>query len=384
MHFLLVACIVGFACMLSWRVVDPMLGVMAGDLGVSFAEMALISSAYSFPFAIMQLVFGPLGDSLGKVRIIRLSLAMVALSQFLMAVAPSYETILIARAVGGAFAGGLTPVSLALIGDRIPLAERQVALGRFLIATIFGQLMGATAAGLLVGFVGWQIVFAITGAIVACACALTIFFLKEGTEPRAAFSLAGSLRVYRTILTNSTALLVLGALVCEGVLVLSLIPFVGAMIETHGGAGPMEAGAVIAAFAFGGVFFGFAVKPVLRRIGPWHMLRLGASISGAAMVATFLPAGWPVIAALFLAAGFGFYMMHSTIQNRATELSPSARGAGMSLAAFCFYSGQGIGPAIGGVVAARLDYAMLYVGAGILTIAFGFAAAALISRRIKA
>src|SRR5437868_6450375 len=154
MNFLFVVCIVGFACMLSWRVVDPMLGVMAGDLGVSFAEMALISSAYSFPFAIMQLVFGPLGDSLGKVRIIRLSLAMVALSQFLMAVAPSYETILIARAVGGAFAGGLTPVSLALIGDRIALGERQVALGRFMIATIFGQLMGATAAGLLVGLVG--------------------------------------------------------------------------------------------------------------------------------------------------------------------------------------------------------------------------------------
>jgi len=92
----------------------------------------------------------------------------------------------------------------------------------------------------------------------------------------------------------------------------------------------------------------------------------------------------PVIAALFLAAGFGFYMMHSTIQNRATELAPSARGAGMSLAAFCFYAGQGIGPAIGGAVAARFDYAMLYVGAGILTVAFGFAAAALISRRIKA
>lgn len=383
MHFLFVVCVVGFACMLSWRVVDPMLGVMASDLGVTFGEMALISSAYSFPFAITQLVFGPIGDSLGKVRIIRISLAMVALSQFLMAVAPSYETILIARGVGGAFAGGLTPVSLALIGDRIALGERQIALGRFLVATIFGQLMGATAAGFLVDVVGWQIVFAITGAMVACTYAVTLVLLEEKKGPRPRLSLAGTLHTYRSILTNPTALLILAALVCEGILVLSLIPFVGAMIRSHGAAGPREAGIVIGAFAIGGVLFGIVVRHVLRRIGPWHMLRLGAALTGGAMIATYLPVDWLVIAALLLVAGFGFYMVHSTIQNRATEISPGARGAGMSIAAFCFYSGQGIGPAIGSLVAARLDFSLLFVGGGVLTIAFGFIAAYSIGRRVR-
>jgi hypothetical protein len=42
------------------------------------------------------------------------------------------------------------------IGDRIALGERQIALGGFLVATIFGQLMGATAAGFLVDVVGWR------------------------------------------------------------------------------------------------------------------------------------------------------------------------------------------------------------------------------------
>lgn len=388
MHFLAVVCVVGFACMLSWRVVDPMLGVMAGDLSVSYAEMALITSAYSFPFAIMQLVFGPIGDSLGKVRIIRLSLAMVALSQILMAVAPNYETVLIARGLGGAFAGGLTPVSLALVGDRIALNERQVALGRFLVATIMGQMAGAVAAGLLVEIIGWRLVFALVGVLVACACAATFVFLEEKKEPRPPISLGGTLRTYRSILTNSTALLILGALLCEGMLVLSLIPFVGDMIKAHGvsGAvgtgGALEAGIVIGAFAIGGVLFGLVVRRVLRRIGPWNMLRFGALLSGLAMIATALPVQWPVIAAMFLAAGFGFYMLHSTVQNRATELSPAARGAGMSLAAFCFYSGQGLGPAIGGAVAARFDYPALYVGVGLLTIAFGFAAALFIGRRV--
>lgn len=383
MHFLFLVCVVGFACMLSWRVVDPMLGVMAADLHVSFGEMALITSAYSFPFAIMQLVFGPLGDSFGKVRIIRISLAMVALSQFLMAIAPSYETVLIARGLGGAFAGGLTPVSLALIGDRVGLGERQVALSRFMVATIFGQFMGASGAGFLVDLVGWQWVFAITGTLVAGAFVLTVVALQDGKGPRPSLSLAGSLRTYRAILTSGTALLVLGALVCEGILVLSLIPFVGAMIVSHGAMGAMEAGIAIAAFAVGGVLVGIGVKEILRRIGQWNMLRLGGVIAGAALIATYLPVAWPVIAMLLLVAGFGFYMIHSTVQNRATEISPGARGAGMSVAAFCFYAGQGIGPAIWSVAAVKLDFGLLYVIGGALTIVFGFGAALLISRRVR-
>jgi hypothetical protein len=56
----------------------------------------------------------------------------------------------------------------------------------------------------------------------------------------------------------------------------------------------------------------------------------------------------------------------------------------MSMAAFSCYAGQGIGPAIAGFVAHQLDYGLLYVMAGTLTIVFGFAAAILISRRVAA
>lgn len=37
------------------------------------------------------------------------------------------------------------------MGDRIPLARRQVAIGRFLVAVMLGQLFGSTFAGLIEG-----------------------------------------------------------------------------------------------------------------------------------------------------------------------------------------------------------------------------------------
>ena len=47
-----------------------------------------------------------------------LSAILVIASLVLMALAPDYHTALIARVLGGAFAGGVIPVSLALLSDR--------------------------------------------------------------------------------------------------------------------------------------------------------------------------------------------------------------------------------------------------------------------------
>ena len=74
MSFLPVVCVSIFASAVSWRSVDPMLPVIATGLGVSLSDAVLLSSAFSFPLAIMQVVFGPVGDAWGKVRVVRMGL----------------------------------------------------------------------------------------------------------------------------------------------------------------------------------------------------------------------------------------------------------------------------------------------------------------------
>ena len=48
--------------------------------------------------------------------------------------------------------------------------------------------------------------------------------------------------------------------------------------------------------------------------------------------------------------GFGFIFTHSTLLTRATEFAQKARGGAMSLVAFCFMGGGGLGTAIGGKI----------------------------------
>jgi predicted MFS family arabinose efflux permease len=48
--------------------------------------------------------------------------------------------------------------------------------------------------------------------------------------------------------------------------------------------------------------------------------------------------------------GLGFIFTHSTLLTRATTFAEKARGSAMSLVAFCFMGGGGLGTAIGGKV----------------------------------
>ena len=64
--------------------------------------------------------------------------------------------------------------------------------------------------------------------------------------------------------------------------------------------------------------------------------------------------------------GIGFMLAHSTLLTMATEFARMARGTAMSLVAFCFMGGGGIGTAIGGKVIAAVGYADFYAIFGML------------------
>ena len=371
MRFLLVLCLAGFASSVSWRAADPMLPVMAADLQVTLHTAALLSSAYSFPYAIMQIALGPAGDAFGRVPMIRLSLAVVAASLVLTAVSPSFGTVLAARAVAGAFAGGLTPMTLALMGDRVALNLRQVAIARYLIAAIFGQVFGAAAAGMLVEIVGWRVVFALAAAIVALAGLATILFLDGSFEKRSRLSFRGALRSYSMVLANPMAILLYAMFLTEGAVVLGLFPFVAAMVLAHGAAGAREGGIVIAGFAIGGMAYGFVVRSLVAALGQWNMMRLGGVLAGASLMAMALPIPWIALAGLFVVTGFTFYMLHNTLQTLGTELAPAARASAIALMATSYFTGQGVGPVLGGAITAAAGLGSLFLCFGAACILLG-------------
>ena len=152
----------GFASTFSSRAVEPMVGIIARDLATSPQTIALLSAAFALPYAFIQPILGPVGDALGKERVIKVALALLLATLAGAMAAPDTTVLFALRIVSGAAAGGAVPLSLALIGDRVAMEDRQVALSRYLVAVIVGQLAGSSLAGLMAEAVGWRGVFGIS------------------------------------------------------------------------------------------------------------------------------------------------------------------------------------------------------------------------------
>ena len=76
------------------------------------------------------------------------------------------------------------------------------------------------------------------------------------------------------------------------------------------------------------------------------------------------PSAW-LAAPFVVAMGFGFYMLHNTLQVRATEMAPEARGAAVSFFAFSLFLGQAVGVFAYGWLGEHAGYAPGFAVTGV-------------------
>ncbi|MBU8537153.1 MFS transporter [Falsiroseomonas tokyonensis] len=366
--------VLGLACLasnLATRALDPLVGVLARDFMASPATIALLSTAFALPYALVQPVLGPVGDAVGKRRVIRICLIALAVALALAAAAPDLTALTLLRILAGAAAGGIFPLAIAAIGDHVPMERRQVALSRLLVAGLTGSSGGALLSAALEPWIGWR------GVTLVCAAAAlaALPMLRDDRarpEPRGPrLNLGDALRRYRHIIAQPAARVLYACVFLEGMLIFGIFPFIAPLLAERGQGGVAEAGFAVAAFGIGGFIFAALAGLLLRRMGQSRMVLLGGGLAG---IGLGLQAVAPVAAVLVagcLLLGLGFYMMHSSIQTRVTEVAPMARGSAVALHAFSFFLGQSLGPAAMGAGRAGLGPEWALAGAGIGVVGLG-------------
>jgi len=358
--------LVGFASAVATRITDPLVAVLALDLAEDPARVALLATAFALPFALVQPVLGPVADALGKRRIIIFALVFQAVFLAASALAPTLIFLLVLRALTGAAGGGIFPVTLALFGDRVPMAERQVAISRFLACAIAGQMAGGVLAGLLEPLLGWRGLMLLCGALAAVA---VLPLLRDRVpEPRGRLSLSDSLTRYRSLLGNPNARALFWAVGIEGMLVFGAFPYVANHLLENGMGGTREAGFTLAAFGCGGFLYTALAPLLVRRLGPPRMMALGGALAGAGSLVFALAGAGAVFIAGGLLLGTGFFMLHNSLQTRVTEVAPQARGSATALHAFHFFLGQAAGPPLMGLARGTvgLEAGLVVAAAGLV------------------
>ncbi len=371
-NLILILATSGFASTFSSRAVEPMVGIIARDLNSTTQTIALLSAAFTLPYAFIQPILGPIGDAVGKERVMKVALSLLFLALAGSLFATDAATLFGLRIIAGAAAGGAVPASIALIGDRVEMAQRQVALSRYLVAIIVGQLAGSSLAGLLAEFMGWRGVFGLSTAMMACALVATVVGFR-GAASGGEFDLDRALLRYRDILSNPRALALFGFVFVEAVAIFGIFPYVAPLLEERGGGGAAQAGFAIGGFALGGLVYSALVTWMLRRLGIGRILLGGGAFAGFAFVVLGLAGDWTVDAAAMLILGLGFYMLHNTFQAQVTEVAPQARASAVALHAFSFFCGQALGVVVmglglrhAGLAASTAIAAVVILGVGLV------------------
>ena len=341
----------GFASTFTMRLVDPLVPTLAAEFGRTIVQVAAMATAFSFSYAIGQPFLGPIADSIGKLKTISVCLGLLALLSVVAAFSVSFEILTVVRATTGIVAGGVIPVAMAAIGDRAPMAERQIMLGRFLVLMIVGQMAGAACSGVIAEHWGWRSVLIVAGVIAAVAALLVVFVLKpRPITERPPLSFKGALANYAVVFSNPRTKLIYALVIIEGSLIFGMPPYVAAILHERSGIGPSLAGLVIAGTGLGGIVYGVLTRILVERLGPALMTVSGGLIMALGYTLFALPnLPWWSALGFFTINGFGFFLMHGTFQAQATELAPAARGSAMALFACALFFGHALGPVLMGL-----------------------------------
>jgi predicted MFS family arabinose efflux permease len=337
------------------RVITPLLRVIADTYGTDVGTTAVVVTAYALPYGLCQLLYGPLGDRIGKVRIMALAMLLFAGGTAAHALAPSLWALTLVRALTGAVAAAVIPMSLAYIGDTYPYQSRQAAIGQFLGAIALAQVLSMSLGGVVAELFDWRAIFLLygVGALGVALLLLRAARRRAATERLPAAASGGGLAVYRQLLASPRARLVLGAVFLEGLFFFGAFSFLGAFLRDRYALSYLAIGAILSGFGVGSLLYTRLVRWFVRQLGEQRMIVAGGLLSGLAFLGLALLDGWWLAIPASLVLGLGYYLIHSTLQTRATELAPSARGTAVALFAFCLFSGQGLGAALLGALVDR-------------------------------
>ena len=379
--------LVVFASTIFTRAVDPLIPKIAADLAIDVKTAALLSTAFTFPYALVQPVLGALGDHFGKTRLMNLCLLVLALAALVCAAAASFPLLIAMRVVAGCVAGGLFPIALALIGDLVPVQQRQVAIGRLLAVGLSGNLLGASIAGVIADLVGWRGVFGVFGVfgLFALIMSVTAYVAlrghDEGKHPP--FRLTSVMAGFRSVFADPRAKVCFGAVFLEGLFIHGVFPYVALLLLADGEVRASIAGLVIAAFGLGGVVYSILVSVLVARIAQRWLMIIGGCVAAGMLVLIALNLPWYEQIGVFGLLGFGFYLLHGSIHVHVTELSHTARGAAASLHSSTFFLGQAVGPIYYGFTFSHGEVAPSLVAGALVIIAVGLVCARLLRHPVE-
>jgi predicted MFS family arabinose efflux permease len=257
-----------------------------------------------------------------------------AVGTLLCAIAPTYETLVFARALAGFFGGIVGGISLAMVGDLIPDARRASAVGTVMSAFSVAQVAGVPLGLYFADKLGWHVPFLLLAALSGIIWILAIVRLPKVRAHLQASRSETPLRRFLGILANANHLRALA--------LMSVITFGGFMII------PdlanylisnvrLNSGELRWVYLIGGGATLFTMNGVGRLADRFGRMRMFMIMLFCSIIAAFLSTHLPVVPAALAVTASTFFMISMTgrfvpaMAMITSSVEPERRGGFMSV-----------------------------------------------------
>jgi predicted MFS family arabinose efflux permease len=347
--------------------VAPLIVDIASDLQIPVNSAALSVTSYMLSFGLFTVLFGPLGDRYGKTKIIKIAAFGTAIFSSLGAIAFNLESLIVLRTINGAFAAGIFPVTMALIGDSFSDKDRQFAIAKVMGMMFLGGASATVLGGALAYFGSWRLVYLAYGL---AEFVIALVMIKKLEDSKSTIESLNFKKVYGQALSNVDMLLVIGIIFVIGYTVFGSFTYSGDYIQQITGYNIFYVGIILSFFGLGTVIGG---KNAAKLRNKFHdKFLLAAGLLGVVSLYTLSQVSNPFLLMLSLFGfGWSFVSLQSTLVTYAQAVLPELRGTAMSLASLAMFVGGGVGTFMNGYIIDAWTMTAVFIIAAGLKISIG-------------
>lgn len=333
---------VGFSAFLSLYATQPLLPEFRQLYGASELMVSLTVSATVLAVALMAPWAGMLADTIGRKRVIVVSLLGLFVPTMLVASATTLEQVILWRFFQGLFVPAIIAVTIAYISEESPPGTVGATMAIYVTGTVVGGFVGRFTGGLAAQLWGWRYAFVILGLLTLLGTVLAAWLLPRAqhfVRQRSALALLKSMRGH---LTNPRLL----ATYAVGFNVLFSLVGAFTYVNFYLAEAPFNLGTLALASIFVVYLIGAFITPIagriIDRIGFRRALMIAVALSASGMLLTFIPSLPCVIAGLTLHAS-GVFACQPASSGHVGHAAREARSAAAGLYVTFYYLGGFIG-----------------------------------------
>ena len=324
-------------------VVAGLLNEIRGALDVSVSTAGHLISAAALLVCLGAPLLAMLVTHWDRRRLLVGSLLWYAVFHALAALAPDFDSLLIARVLAMASAAVFTPQAAACIGQLVPPEQRGrgitfVFLG-WSVASVLGTPLGAWIGGTF----GWRWTMALMAVLSLLAAVWLLRRMPRGVVPPPL-----SASAWRQTLLSPTLMLTLSITVVSAAGQFVLFTYMAPYVAHRFGLGAAALSSLLLVYGLCGFVGNAIVSRWIDRIGPARAMAW--ALSGIALGLGLVPltGSFTAMVVAVVPWGLGVFASNSSQQARLVALSPLLAPASIALNTSAMYAGQAIGAGSGG------------------------------------